>query len=386
MAYKRYSKRKAPAYRRRASYARSTSTTRRRKPANKRAPAKLRSSKGLASSREVQSGEKFVLAQLDPFVPQVDGAKIPDSNTIPSIACKDVELRTLPLTTTTNVTCNAFTPSYPCAFVQATEGAGSWAWPAAFGGASTRGKFTAYANEFELDRTVAHGVRITSSVAPTSATGYVHIAIAFESHRGSPAITTWQWPTTVAGLAGYQNYKRVTLASLTQEPLIVVNKYVDDTAFRYSDAGVSDFNAASLASGFALPRSWGSILIAIEGSNAVSPISVEDLIMTEAIPKSTGAVRGSMAAPPNPTLLAAASQATANAPPTRPDSAAQASVNAAAERLRNQVGAAAGRVRTMAWNWGADQVQSFADDFISGHSNPLASFQTINTQTLTQGR
>lgn len=35
---------------------------------------------------------KFAMAQLDPFDPAVAGAKIPDSNTMPSISSSDIDI------------------------------------------------------------------------------------------------------------------------------------------------------------------------------------------------------------------------------------------------------------------------------------------------------
>lgn len=388
MAYRANTyRRRRPATRRsvRRSY-----TPRRRTPARRMRAAvrRRRSPMSVAKSTEprtISPGEKYVLAQIDPFSNLVEGAKIPDSNTIPSVAAKDTELTNVALAVSTNVACTAFLPSYACAFVVATEGAGSWSWPAAFGSAFTRGKNTAYTNEFVVDRPVAHGIRLSSSVAPTSATGYVHIAIAVESNRGK---TTWSWPTTVSGMSGYQHYKRVTIASLTQEPLIVVNKFTDETAYRYSDTTVSDENNPSANSAFSIPLSWGAILVAIEGANVINPISAEHVLLTEAIPKKTGAVRGTMAAPTNYDILAGAGHASATTPPTRSDSQGEAATAAAAQRLSQVANDLYNRAvdQTIAYSFEAlmgliPPSGPLSDNMATGHST-IAPFQTINTQTL----
>lgn len=112
-------------------------------------------------------------------------------------------------------------------------------------------------------------------------------------------------------MSGYQYYKRVTLASLTQTPLTVVNKYVDDTAFRYLSTDSSDVaNGGGLM--FAVPNSWGTILIALEGVGSTTPLSVESLLLTEAIPKFSSTVSGSSAATFNPEILQATSNMSAH--------------------------------------------------------------------------
>lgn len=252
-------------------------------------------------------GEKFVLAQIDPFNPQAYGAKIPDSNTVPSCFSFDTENQDLALSVTTNQSCWAFNPTYTWGTVPAIEGVSGWTWQGTFGGGINRSKRGGYIAQFELDRPVAHAVRLSSSVAPLNATGFVHIAIAYESFYGT---TSWPYPTTLGEMSGYQYYKRVTLASLTQSPLTIINKYVDDTAFRYKSSDSPDVKNADKLE-FNVPNSWGTILIAVEGVGAANPLSVEHLLMTEAIPKNTSPVQGSNAAPFNQATLAGASNMSA---------------------------------------------------------------------------
>ena len=74
-------------------------------------------------------------------------------------------------------------------------------------------------------RSVAHGIKITCPLNLTTAAGYVHIASYTLNTQGK---STWALPTTVAGIQDLPGYKRVTLQSLTQNPLIVVNKFLRD--------------------------------------------------------------------------------------------------------------------------------------------------------------
>jgi len=214
-------------------------------------------------------GQKFLLAQADPFEPRCLGAKIPDSNTVPSVPVALSELFNITTASAGDGRCFAFIPTFSTSIVSSTTaGPSSWTWGAVFAGGANWTKRTTFATSFEVTRPVAHGIRLSCNNAPTTTTGYVHIAVAVESFRNS---TTWPYATDVAGLSGYSWYKRVTLASLTQSPLTVINKYIDETAFRYVGADTNAVqNATELM--FHVPWSWGAILIAVEGAATTTPL------------------------------------------------------------------------------------------------------------------
>lgn len=288
-----------------------TSSYRRSAPrrSSRRKTTSTRSSKrACACSHELDPGQKFILAQADPFEPRCLGAKIPDSNTVPSVACPSSQLLTPSLLAGANVDAVALIPSLTGGILEAGGGIGAWTWPAAFTGAVDWTNATSYRNTFELARPVAHGVRISASVAPTTATGFVHIAVAYEAFN---ATTTWPYATTVAQMSGYSWYKRVTLASLTQTSLTVINKYVDETAFRYSGADTVGVEGA-LPMEFHVPFGWGAILIATEGIPSANPLQIEMILHTEAIPKSTSVLQGNTAAPYSPQLIGASANMVSN--------------------------------------------------------------------------
>jgi len=288
-----------------------TSSYRRSAPrrSSRRKTTSTRSSKrACACSHELDPGQKFILAQADPFEPRCLGAKIPDSNTVPSVACPSSQLFTpLLVSGAGTVDAVAFLPALTNSIVEAASGAGTWAWPAAYGGTDWSAA-TSYRSTFELSRPVAHGIRISSSVAPTSATGFVHIAVAYEAFNAS---ASWPFATTIAQMSGYSWYKRVTLASLTQTSLTVINKYVDETAFRYSGSDTVGVESA-LPMEFHVPYGWGAIMIATEGIPSNNPIQVEMILHTEAIPKNTSVLQGNTAAPYSPQLIGASANMVSN--------------------------------------------------------------------------
>lgn len=294
-APRRYARRRAPVYR----Y---------RRPTYRRRPTVRRSKKTTKSvcpcAPTLTPGHKFVMAQLDPFDSSiVNGAKIPDSNTMPSIANSDVDIINMSTgSTATNLIGTAFRPSYTWGSIAATTGA-SLDWGAAWAtNASNRSKRTAYNAAIELTRPVAHAIRLSSPLAPTAASGFVHIGLSTESTFNE---ATWAFPTTLATMSGLQYYKRVTLASLTQSPLTVINKWLDDTAFRYSSpaASISD---NPLGSSFQTDYSWAVIVIVVEGAPTSSTVlSVEHLLMSEGIPKKDGVIIGTTAAANSPETISA---------------------------------------------------------------------------------
>jgi len=258
---------------------------------------------------DLDPGQKFLLAQADPFEPRCLGAKVPDSNTVPSVPVCISELFDITTTGAGDARCFAFIPTYSNSIVSAaSSGATAWTWAGTFGNAVNWQKRLSFATSFELTRPVAHGIRLTCNNAPTTTTGFVHVAVAFESFRSS---TSWPYAVNISEMSGYSWYKRVTLASLTQSPLTVINKYVDETAFRYEDAGSNNVdNAAGLE--FHVPWGWGALLVAVEGAATTNPLQVEMILHHESIPKQSGVLLGSTAAVYAPSILGATSRMVAN--------------------------------------------------------------------------
>jgi len=321
---RRYTKRRSRSYR----YSRPT--YRRRAPVRRARTS--RKSKCVCPTA-MNPGTKFIMAQLDPFDPAVNGAKIPDSNTMPSIANSDTDIVNMSSTATvTDLNGLAFRPQYTWATVAATGGA-SLTWVAAYGGATNRSKRTAYLAAMELTRPVAHAVRISSPVAPTAASGFVHIGL---SHESTLTETTWTYPTTIAEMSNLQHYKRVTLASLTQSPLTVINKWLDDTAFRYSSPAANLKSTGSDGAEFQTDYSWAVIVIMTEGVPAsTTTLSCEHLLLSEGLPKKDGVIIGTVAAANSPQSLSAASSLSTVQEPfhteAEQDSYIQRGINAVAQ-------------------------------------------------------
>lgn len=306
------------AYRRKRSYV--------RKPSRRRAPSRRRSSytrprttrrparrqkQACVCPAELTPTAKFALAQLDPFHPLALGAKVPDTNTMPSIANCSQDQVACPLATTGFLTGFAFRPMYNYATIAATPASASTVtWGAALAtNASNRRDYTAFVAQMEATRPVAHAIRLVSQLAPTAATGFVHIGLSTESYYGNSA-ATWQFPTTINEMSGLAFYKRVTLASLTQTPLTVINKWIDERGFQYQDPSQVTTGSTTPAGEVVNPFGWdwATIVVLVEGAPVTpSPLSAEHILHTESIPQKTSILIGTQAAPNSPGTLSAVS-------------------------------------------------------------------------------
>jgi len=279
---------------------------------------------------------KFVLAQLTPFAEEVKGVKIPDSNTYPSTPLASEDEFSMVTTATSTLSVAAFTPYLPAAFVvPGTYVSGSsWSWAASFGGTTASARTTSIANNYELVRPVAHGVRLYCPLAPTSTTGFVHVCIYAPSDL---AASTWALPTTITQMNNCPWYKRYPLAMLTQKPVIVSNKFLDCTATRYTDP--ADPNYTQTVNGYGANPGWAVIIVAVDGQPAVvsTPVVAETITHYEATPLMTGVNSSSAAANFNPSVLQATSVVTGHVDTVYTDTDQPNVLQAAAQAVQRGV-------------------------------------------------
>jgi len=269
---------------------------------------------------ELTPAAKFALAQMDPFDTKCLGAKVPDSNTIPSIANADTDQISIGSPGANGeLVAIAFNPSYAAAVLNfQSSNAVSVIWNTNW---ASRRNYTNVVNSIEAIRPVAHAIRISSPLAPTSATGFVHVGLAVESRvSGVASSVKADLPTNVNQMTGLAHYARFTVASLTQSPLTVINKWIDETGFRYddprsvptyTDPGTAPNNVQAIQQFLNFGQSWATIVVMVEGQNAgVNPLSFEHLLLTECIPKKDSFILGSPAAPHSPGTMSAVSSMT----------------------------------------------------------------------------
>jgi len=280
------SRRRAPAYRRAPAR-----RSRRRAPVRRRRTTRRASRGMLPSFRRSPKLTKFELAQLNPFDKRVLGVKIPDSNTQPSDTFRSEDRYAITTAVTDLARCLAYMPNLTANQIAATNSSSTaWTWPAAFAGNTSSAVLTDATNSFVGVRPCGHGVRLSSPLAPTAVTGFVHIGIYPVNTTG----TTWALPVSLSQLSNLPWYRRFTLAQLTQKSVTVVNKFIDVTSTRYSSPN-SDLIDSGTDISFQFAGGWCAIVIAIEGApiGGGTALSVENLCHYEAMPLTSSANTGS---------------------------------------------------------------------------------------------
>ena len=300
------------------------------------------------------------MLQGDPFDTKYFGAKIPDSSTIPSIPTPVQYNQTMSIAAAAAPSMAhawAFYPAVVNSFISAVgTGPSAWTWTGA--AIQNAQQATAFRQQFEAFRPTAHAIRLSCPFAPTTTTGFVHIAVATEtvfSSAGVPGQHFSLLANSLADMSGYTFYKRVTLASLTQSPITLINKWTDETAFRYqSPAAAESTEPSGNPLGFHVPFSWGTLLIAVEGASTnnvvgqpLSPLQAEVVIHTECIPDKASTLLGSTAASYNSGVLNAVSQAVAQTDFAHTEEQQDTTVRSYAQEVANAIGTSGGEVNNL---------------------------------------
>lgn len=342
MAYRRRSPRRRPATRRPYRRRRQAMRAPRR-----RLPRSTKTKQPCVCPGEMTPTAKFALAQIDPFEPRALGAKIPDSNSVPSLANADTDQVALGTITGQTTRAMAFWPTYTDATLTSgytTASPNVVVWDS---GTAANYVSAEYANRrnrtqvlaaVEGIRPVAHAIRVSSSLASTTATGFLHIGLATESRFSSINQNSWELPTTVAEMTGLTHYKRFTVSSLTQSPITVINKWIDDTAFRYNTPNSTNRPTSTVGahSNFEFGGSWGQLVVFLEGvpANQASCVSIEHILLSEMIPRKDSFVLGTTAAPNSPATLGAVGAMVSNTDFAHTEDEQESYANRAVEELK----------------------------------------------------
>lgn len=249
---------------------------------------------------------KFVIANYAPFNEDSIGARVPDANTAPSFPFHVVQPLAFGNSDFSKTTAIIATPWSSTMFIPTTEGTTSWAPLATYNTTIIpSSKQLAIRTNCQSVRPVAHGLRIASSVPPTSATGWVHVCLFPVTLKD----TTWTIPTNVASMVDMPGYQRIPLAQLTQKPVFINNQWVDDSAHEYRDP-ISYFQQNVDVSG-GNSTGWMAILVVCDNTMvtnfANAQIEIESLVHYEALPSvASGALTVSMSAEPSkPNIMTA---------------------------------------------------------------------------------
>nr|WAE42822.1 MAG: capsid protein [Cressdnaviricota sp.] len=266
---------------------------------------------------------KFLCAQINPFDRGVVGVRVPDDSTAPSSSFYVFDETSITTTAATKNNAKMYMPALNAFAANATEGNSLVTWGSDMNAStSATQKYAAIQAQYSLFRPVAHAVRLTCSGAPTTQTGYVHYCLLPLS---TFAVTSgaWKAPTTVSDMTTLPGYSRATLASLTQTPLIIVNRWMDQTAFRYIDVKAHEWNndtTGATGGMFETMMQWMAIIVMVEGAVANSGIQVESILHCEGQSLFSGLSRDIDAEPGDRVVFDGVSEALGNASSSMPDS------------------------------------------------------------------
>jgi len=174
---------------------------------------------------------KYFKAQMNAFDSGGYGVRIPDTNTAPSSAfyCYDEGSVSAVLAKSNAI---AFFPNAQKYASTGTAGVGlTWTWNVANWTADTlqTAKSSAVIANYTLARPVAHSVRLTCNGASSATTGFVHIALVSVNTLATTPNAS-NLPKNVTDMSSLPGYRRVTLSSLTENPLIISNRFLDESA------------------------------------------------------------------------------------------------------------------------------------------------------------
>ena len=275
---------------------------------------------------------QFLAANLNPFDMVSRGARIPDTNSSPSSGFHSIDsgymnASNATITVANGMIMNVFRPyvNNPIIYA-ATSSTSAVSWLAAQTQAVQAAKYTAITSQYELFRAVAHGVKLTCPLAPTSAAGNIHVCL--YTPRQITSGTTFPYPTSVAEMRECPFYQKFTLASLTQNPICIANKFSDITGFRYEQPGVVDQPAdttAAVGGVNQVPGGWMHIIVALDGTGLTSrdsgQIQYENLVHCEGQAVYSGLNGDNNAEPSNSTVLDGTAACIAQMDPVYADTA-----------------------------------------------------------------
>jgi len=258
-----------------------------------------------------QTLPKFALGQINPFDPNVKGARVPDQNTAPSDTFYAQDETGVSVQTTNFAQCKAFMPCVRHVLAQSNVSSTTgWSWPALYGGKFSTGNLTSIEAQFQLYRPVSHGVKIQCATSNLNAEGYVHVALYSASTRDS----TWLLPENINEMSECPYYKRIPLAQLSNNgPLYVVNKYMDPSAHVYRD--ITYTAAQSSENEFMTTFGWMTILVAVTGVTNNSSVLVENIAHFEGTLRKTAFGQARSAEPSDTVLYDSVTQAVSTSNP-----------------------------------------------------------------------
>jgi len=224
--------------------------------------------------------DKYIVANFQPFADHARGAKIPDDNTLPSVAA------TLNERVVLTADANGF-----AAMTFRPFSAGSYTAPASIsaGGAITwtAGVTTDFSttmgDDFRTIRTVGGGIKLDYESRPDEAAGSVHIALIPDINHSTQAYGSNYWPSTLTEIANSAWFEDVTVDKLVKTGLSVPFKRIDSSAnfYRYNDPSSTSSSISDPSS--LLTTGWSNIVVFVTGATPNAVFDIDCILHVEAL-------------------------------------------------------------------------------------------------------
>jgi hypothetical protein len=253
----------------------------------------------------------YLIGQVDPFDPVVNGARVPDEVTFPS-STASLRLRGNLSTDANGRVARSFYP-YPQAAMytpSAISAGGTITWTS--GTFTQVSRFSPFDLNFYQWRPVAYGLRLATPQALTAASGIVYIAVMPIDWSG-PFGAGGQWPLNSADFVDCIWHAEVPLSELASKPFTIPGRFTDPGARRYRQ--VSSNIPNSTTSQVEQTPGFCQIHILLEGAVAsTSALYFELQIHVEAIPRPVSTGADAQPSPYSPKELEAARNIDIGAP------------------------------------------------------------------------
>lgn len=245
---------------------------------------------------------KYAIASINPFCKAAYGAKIPDEQMLPTVSSFSRGNITL-TTDASGVYAGTFTFWPDQAYVvPSAQTATQLTWPAGkpYAGTGSAAQLDATMSSY---RTVAWGVKVSVSTSYTATSGFLHVC--YHNVRGSDS--NWTFPDNMSNYQTQPYYRRIPLASLIENELLLPGLTTSTKAHAFRD-GITTVFTDNIDSG------WSAISIWIVGAPASTAVAIADYVYhLEGFPKlqagGTYPVNSTGATPFSPGLLAAVKNA-----------------------------------------------------------------------------
>lgn len=237
--------------------------------------AKGKKAKGKRDSRGGYQLHPSCLAKINPFLPQCAGMRSPDNFGYPTATASMKSAFGLPQTNAAGYSAAIYTPFANTAqyIPLSIDASGVITW--AGGSATTMAQAAVLDSIASAYRTVGWGLRITTDLSLTAASGHLYVCHVPLNNR-YVTFPRGNAPTNEQQVDSSVMVQKYSLVELSERPLIVAGRAFDDGVYRFRDAtNVSESYSQTFVESFS---GWCGIMVYVggaPGATTSNPVNIE---------------------------------------------------------------------------------------------------------------